>query len=145
MASARLGGRGRGDGFLGAGSPLGYLIGMFACAAIGEPILRSLGKADAMASFDERFDGVGFRAVLVAGVTPFPYKVVTLVPDWTAMPPTTFLVPSAIARALRFFVVAGLPGASGPPILAFVERRPALAFPGFVAARFAGFAAIGSS
>ena len=125
------------------GGLAGYLIGMFAYESIGQPILQSLGKADAMAAFNDQFNGVGFWAVLAAGVTPFPYKVITIMSGWTAMPLTTFLVTSLIARALRFFVVAGLLKAFGPPIREFVERRLALAFTAFVAVLFAGFAAIG--
>ena len=124
------------------GGLLGYAIGMFAYDSIGLPVLQALGKADAMAAFNERFNGVGFWAVLTAGVTPFPYKVITIMSGWTAMPLMTFIVTSVIARALRFFVVAGLLRAFGPPIREFVERRLALAFTAFVVVLFGGFAAV---
>ncbi len=126
-----------------AGGLLGYAIGALAFESVGQPILAALGKADAMAAFNERFNGVGFWAVLAAGVTPFPYKVVTIMSGWTAMPLATFLVTSLVARALRFFVVAGLLHAFGPPIRAFIERRLALAFTAFVVLLAGGFAAIG--
>ena len=124
------------------GGLAGYAIGMFAYDSVGAPVLEALGKGDAMASFNERFNGVGFWAVLAAGVTPFPYKVITIMSGWTAMPLATFLVTSVIARALRFFVVAGLLRAFGPPIREFVERRLALAFTAFVLVLFGGFAAV---
>ncbi|NRB04152.1 MAG: DedA family protein, partial [Rhodobacteraceae bacterium] len=98
-----------------AGGVLGYAIGAFAWDTLGEPILSSLGKADAMAAFSERFNGVGFWAVLAAGVTPFPYKVITIMSGWTAMPFMTFLVTSIIARGLRFFVVATILRVAGAP------------------------------
>ena len=125
-----------------AGGLAGYAIGMFAYESVGQPVLEALGKGDAMAAFNERFNGVGFWAVLTAGVTPFPYKVITIMSGWTAMPLATFLVTSILARALRFFVVAGLLRAFGPPIREFVERRLALAFTAFVVVLFAGFAAV---
>ena len=125
-----------------AGGLAGYAIGMFAYDSIGAPILEALGKGDSMAAFNERFNGVGFWAVLTAGVTPFPYKVITIMSGWTAMPLGTFLVTSVIARALRFFVVAGLLRAFGPPIREFVERRLALAFTAFVVVLAGGFAAV---
>ena len=125
-----------------AGGLAGYAIGMFAYDSLGQPILEALGKGDSMAAFNERFNGVGFWAVLAAGVTPFPYKVITIMSGWTAMPLATFLVTSVIARALRFFAVAGLLRAFGPPIREFVERRLALAFTAFVVVLFAGFAAV---
>ena len=124
------------------GGLLGYAIGMFAYDSVGLPVLQALGKADAMAAFNERFNGVGFWAVLTAGVTPFPYKVITIMSGWTAMPLATFVVTSVIARALRFFVVAGLLHAFGPPIREFVERRLALVFTAFVVVLFGGFAAV---
>ncbi len=54
------------------GGLLGYAIGVFAFEQIGQPILSSLGKADAVAEFNTRFNDFGFWAVLAAGVTPFP-------------------------------------------------------------------------
>ena len=126
-----------------AGGMAGYAIGAFAFETLGQPILQALGKADAMAAFNDRFNGVGFWAVLTAGVTPFPYKVITIMSGWTGMPLLTFVVTSIIARALRFFVVAGLLRAFGPPIREFIERRLALAFTAFVVLLAGGFVAVG--
>lgn len=53
------------------GGLLGYAIGALAYEALGEPILRALGKADLMAEFATKFNDLGFWAVLAAGVTPF--------------------------------------------------------------------------
>lgn len=124
------------------GGLAGYAIGMFAYDTVGLPVLQALGKADSMAAFNETFNGVGFWAVLTAGVTPFPYKVITIMSGWTAMPLGTFLVTSVIARALRFFLVAGLLRAFGPPIREFIERRLGLAFTAFVVLLAGGFAAV---
>jgi membrane protein DedA with SNARE-associated domain len=77
--------------------------------------------------------------VLIAGVTPFPYKVITIMSGWTAMPLTTFVVTSVIARALRFFVVAGLLRAFGAPVRAFIEKRLGLMFTLFVVVLLGGF------
>ena len=60
------------------GGLLGYAIGAFAFQEIGQPILTALGKGDAMAEFSGRFNDFGFWAVLTAGITPFPYKVITI-------------------------------------------------------------------
>lgn len=124
------------------GGMLGYAIGAFAFEEIGQPILASMGKAEAMAEFNARFNGVGFWAVLVAGVTPFPYKVITIMSGWTAMPLGTFIVTSIIARALRFFVVAGLLWAYGEPVRDFIEKRLGLVFTLFVALLLGGFALV---
>ena len=121
------------------GGMLGYAIGFFFYEGIGEPILNALGKSDSMAEFNDRFNGVGFWAVLIAGVTPFPYKVITIMSGWTAMPLSTFVVTSVIARALRFFVVAGLLRAFGAPVRAFIEKRLGLVFILFVVILIGGF------
>ena len=105
------------------GGLLGYAIGAFAFESIGQPILMSMGKADAMAEFNTRFNDFGFWAVLVAGVTPFPYKVITIMSGWTAMPLGTFVATSILARALRFFIVAALLWKFGPPVREFIEKR----------------------
>ena len=60
------------------GGLLGYAIGALAFETLGQPILASLGKADSMAEFSVHFNDMGFWAVLIAGVTPFPYKVITI-------------------------------------------------------------------
>jgi hypothetical protein len=74
-----------------------------------------LGKGPAIEAFNTRFNDFGFWSVLVAGVTPFPFKVITIMSGWTSLPLDVFIGTSLIARALRFFVVAAL----------LVEIRPA--------------------
>jgi membrane protein YqaA with SNARE-associated domain len=110
------------------GGLLGYAIGALAFETIGQPILATLGKADAMAQFNDRFNDLGFWAVLTAGVTPFPYKVITIMSGWTGMPLGTFIATSILARALRFFIVAALLRTFGAPIRDFIERRLGLMF-----------------
>ena len=121
------------------GGLLGYAIGALAFEQLGQPILASLGKGDAMAAFSDRFNGVGFWAVLTAGVTPFPYKVITIMSWWTGMPLATFIVTSILARALRFFIVAALLWKFGAPIRDFIERRLPLVFTVFVVLLFGSF------
>ncbi|UWR34727.1 DedA family protein [Sulfitobacter sp. W027] len=121
------------------GGLLGYAIGALAFESLGQPILASLGKADAMAEFSTRFNDMGFWAVLVAGVTPFPYKVITIMSGWTGMPLGTFIMTSILARGLRFFVVAGLLWRFGAPIRDFIERRLGLMFTLAVALLIGGF------
>jgi membrane protein YqaA with SNARE-associated domain len=121
------------------GGMLGYAIGALAFEQLGQPILASLGKGNAMAEFSTRFNDVGFWAVLGAGITPFPYKVITIMSGWTGMPLATFIVTSILARALRFFIVAGLLWKFGAPIRDFIERRLPLVFTVFVVLLFGSF------
>jgi len=121
------------------GGMLGYAIGAFAYDSIGQPILAALGKGEAMDAFNTRFNDFGFWAVLTAGVSPFPYKVITIMSGWTGMPLATFIATSILARALRFFLVAGLLWKFGAPIRDFIERRLGLLTIVFVVLLFGGF------
>ncbi len=124
------------------GGLLGYAIGAFAYESVGQPILQTMGKADAMAEFNTRFNDFGFWAVLTAGITPFPYKVITIMSGWTGMPLGTFIVTSIVARALRFYIVCGLLYYYGEPIRDFIERRLGLVFVVFVLLLAGGFYAV---
>jgi len=110
------------------GGLMGYAIGALAFETLGQPILTALGKGDAMAEFATRFNDMGFWAVLIAGITPFPYKVITIMSGWTAMPLGVFIATSILARGLRFFLVALLLWKYGAPVRDFIERRLPLMF-----------------
>lgn len=122
-----------------AGGLLGYLIGAQFYDQIGRPILETMGKADSMAEYNSRFNDFGFWPVLIAGITPFPFKVITIMSGWTGLPLATFFVTSVIARGLRFFIVAALLWKFGAPIRDFIERRLGLMFTLFVVILLAGF------
>jgi membrane protein YqaA with SNARE-associated domain len=121
------------------GGILGYAIGALFYDTLGQPILEALGKGDAMEAFNTRFNEFGFWPVLIAGITPFPYKVITIMSGWTGMPLGVFIVTSIIARGLRFFIVAALLWKFGAPIRDFIEKRLGLLFTLFVIILLAGF------
>ncbi|MGR3711814.1 MAG: YqaA family protein [Shimia sp.] len=121
------------------GGLLGYAIGSLAFEQIGQPILASLGKAHSMAKFSTKFNDFGFWAVLGAGVTPFPYKVITIMSGWTGMPIATFVATSILARGIRFFLVAALLYRFGEPVRDFIEKRFGLVATVFVLLLFGGF------
>jgi len=104
--------------------------------------LAALGKADRAAEFNERFNDMGFWPVLIAGLTPFPYKVITIMSGWTGMPLITFIVTSIIARGMRFYIIALLLWKYGEPIKDFIERRLGLVFTVLVALLLGGFFAV---
>jgi membrane protein YqaA with SNARE-associated domain len=124
------------------GGLLGYAIGAFAFDAIGQPILAALGKTDLAAEFNTRFNDLGFWPVLIAGLTPFPYKVITIMSGWSSMPLGTFIVTSIVARGLRFFIVASLLWYFGAPVRDFIEKRLGLMFTLFIVVLLGGFYAI---
>ncbi len=122
-----------------AGGLFGYFIGAALFDALGQPIFDFYGKAEAADAFNQRFNDYGAWAVLVAGVTPFPYKVITIMSGWTGLSLPVFVVSSVIARGLRFFVLAALLWKFGPPIRTFVEKYLGLLFTLFVVLLIGGF------
>ena len=124
------------------GGLAGYAIGHFAFEQIGRPILEALGKAEAIEAYAHKFNNMGFWAVLAAGVTPFPFKVITIMSGATAMPLSVFIPTAILARGLRFFAVAALLRIFGPQIKDFIERRLALVFVAFLLILIAGFVGV---
>ncbi|WP_069299936.1 YqaA family protein [Neptunicoccus sediminis] len=124
------------------GGAFGYYIGAELFDAIGRPILEFYHKAEAFESFKLRFNEQGHWAVLFAGITPFPYKVITITSGATDLPFWSFLFWSLIARGVRFFIVAALLWHFGAPIRDFIERRLALVFTVFLILLVLGFWAV---
>ena len=122
-----------------AGGCLGYAIGFFFMDAVGTPILEFYGKADKFDDLAARFNEMGGWAVLVAGVTPFPYKVITIFSGATQLSLPLFIGVSVLARALRFFVLAALLWKFGAPIRTFIERWLGWLFTAFVVLLLGGF------
>lgn len=125
-----------------AGGLLGYWIGAGAFELVGRPVLEFYGKDAYFAEFSARYAEWGAWAVLIAGVTPFPYKVITILSGATALSLPVFIIASIIARALRFFIVAALLWKFGPPIRDFIEKRLGLVFCVFVVLLVGGFYAV---
>lgn len=121
------------------GGLAGYAIGALLFESVGAPVLEFYGKTESMAAFNARFNEWGAWAVLIAGVTPFPYKVITIMSGWTGLSLGVFAVASVVARGLRFFVLAGLLWKFGPPIRIFVERYLGWVFTAFLALLIGGF------
>ncbi|MCV2878430.1 DedA family protein [Sedimentimonas flavescens] len=121
------------------GGMLGYAIGYGFMDAIGQPILEFYGKSGQFDELAQRFNEYGGWAVLIAGVTPFPYKVITIFSGATHLSLPLFIGVSILARALRFVIVAALLWKFGAPIRDFIERRLGLVFTVFVVGLLGGF------
>lgn len=121
------------------GGMFGYLIGAVLFEQIGLPILQFYGKTASFATFSQTYNEWGAWAVLIAGVTPFPYKVVTILSGSTGLNIWVFTFASIVARGLRFFIVAGLLWKFGAPIRDFIERRLGLMFTLFIVLLVGGF------
>lgn len=125
-----------------AGGLAGYWIGYSAFETLGRPVLEFYGKDAHFAEFQARYNDWGAWAVLIAGVTPFPYKVITILSGVTALSLPVFIIASFVARALRFFIVAALLWKFGAPIRDFIEARLGLVFSLFMALLLGGFVVV---
>jgi membrane protein YqaA with SNARE-associated domain len=105
------------------GGVAGYAIGYFAFEAIGQPILAFYGKASAFDEFARWFNEYGVAILIIKGMTPIPYKVLTITAGVTHMALLPFMAASVVARAMRFFLVAALLYWFGAPIRDFIEKR----------------------
>ncbi len=121
------------------GGAFGYFIGWGLYETVGLPVLEFYGKTDKFGQFATTYNEWGAWAVLIAGVTPFPYKVITILSGSTGLNFGVFMLASVIARGLRFFVVAALLWKFGAPIREFIERRLGLMFTLFVILLAGGF------
>lgn len=90
------------------GGIFGYLIGMLFFETIAQPLLEMLGKTEYMTKFRESINANGALWVFGAGLTPFPYKVITIMSGAVPVPFHVFMTASVIARFMRFFAVAGI-------------------------------------
>ncbi|MDJ0825638.1 MAG: YqaA family protein [Rhodobacter sp.] len=120
------------------GGLLGYAIGYGLFETVGRPVLEFYGTEAYFDEFRDRYNAWGAWAVLIAGVTPFPYKVITILSGTTALSLPVFVTASILARGLRFFVVALLLWKYGEPIRYFIEKRLGLMFTLFVALLIGG-------
>ena len=121
------------------GALLGYAIGVFLFDQVGRPMLEFYGYGTKFEEFRDLYNHWGSWVVFTAGLTPFPYKVITILSGVTRLDLPVFVIASILARGLRFFIVAGLLYWFGPPIRDFIERRLGILFTLFVVLLIGGF------
>lgn len=121
------------------GGALGYGMGVFLYDEIGRPILEFYGKTDAFATFRELYNQYGSIVLLFSGITPFPFKVTTILSGATGLNFVTFVGFTLIGRAIRFFIVAALLWKFGEPIRHFIEKRLGMVFTAGLLALIGGF------
>ncbi|MBC6980393.1 YqaA family protein [Caulobacter sp. 17J80-11] len=107
------------------GGCLGYAIGYF-LEPVGIWLLSLLGHAEGVDQFRHWYAQWGLLVILVKGLTPFPYKVVTIASGLAAFNFPVFVAASVVTRGARFFLAAFILKRFGPQILEVVERRLAL-------------------
>jgi membrane protein YqaA with SNARE-associated domain len=104
------------------GGCLGYFIG-FHLGDLGHWLLALLGHADGEEAFRVWFEKWGLWVILIKGLTPIPYKLVTIASGLAHFSFVTFLWASVVTRGARFFLTATLLKYFGPAVREEVEKR----------------------
>lgn len=121
------------------GGALGYGAGIFLFEEVGRPVLEFYGKTHAFETFKHYYNELGAAILLLSGITPFPFKVTTILSGATELNFVLFLVFTLIGRAVRFFIVATLLWKFGPDIRHFIEKRLGMVFTIGLLALLGGF------
>lgn len=124
------------------GAYLGYAIGFYFFQLIAEPILNFYGYLEKFNSFQELYNQHGAWIVFGAGITPFPYKIITIASGLVHMNLAVFTIASVIARGMRFFLVAWLLKKYGETMREFIEKNLGWLSVVFLLLLIGGFAAI---
>jgi len=123
------------------GGLFGYAIGSLLYDTLGLFLIRLYGYGDKMEAFTAAYQHYGHWIILIKGLTPIPYKVVTIASGFAHYSLFWFVVLSVITRGLRFFLVAGLLYWIGPSARDFIERRLGLVTAAFAVLVVGGFVA----
>ena len=123
------------------GGMLGYMIGHF-LGPVGEWLLMITGNSGGQAAFQAWFDQWGLWVILIKGLTPIPYKLVTISAGLAEFSFFTFVWASVVTRGARFFLTATLIKYFGPAVREEVEKRLTLYTVIGVIVLVAGFAAL---
>src|SRR5580704_17028463 len=105
------------------GGALGYLIGYTVFDQLARPLIELYGYGDRFAAFQALYARWGLWVILVKGLTPIPYKIVTIASGAAHFDFAVFMTASLITRGARFFLVAALLRFFGTPVRDFIERR----------------------
>jgi membrane protein YqaA with SNARE-associated domain len=122
-----------------AGGFLGYAIGYYLFDAIGRPVLEFYGAMGRYEALKQAFADWGAWIIILKGMTPIPYKLVTIASGVAKFDLLTFAVASLISRSLRFFLLAALLWAFGDRVREFIEKRLMLVTTVFAASLVGGF------
>lgn len=90
------------------GGILGYYIGMFLFDSVGKWLIETYNYGDQFATFTNGFNKYGFWIIALKGLTPIPYKLVTIASGFSNVNMATFIFASIIARTSRFFLLSFL-------------------------------------
>ncbi len=105
------------------GGMLGYLIGYAFYDAVALPLIHFYHLEARADAFVAGFREYGLAIILIKGLTPIPYKIVTITSGLAHFDFGLFVAASVVTRGARFFLLAALLRRFGEPVRAFIERR----------------------
>ena len=105
------------------GGAFGYLIGYALFDVVAVPLLHAYHYEAAFERFRQTYAEWGLWVILIKGLTPIPYKIVTIASGAAHFDFAVFMAASAVTRGARFFAVATLLRFFGTPVRDFIERR----------------------
>ena len=108
------------------GGLLGYAIGYYFFETLGAWVVKTYGLQSGLDAFRAGFAEYGTWFILIKGLTPIPYKLVTITAGLAQFSLFTFIWASMLTRGFRFFAVAAILKYFGPAMLAEFEKRMAL-------------------
>ncbi len=125
-----------------AGGFLGYAIGLFLFETVGKWVFETYHLMDTFDSMKSGFDEWGAWIIIAKGMTPIPYKLLTISAGVFKFNLLTFTIASVVSRSMRFFLLAALLYYFGPPIREFIEKRLEILTLAFLVALVGGFLAL---
>jgi membrane protein YqaA with SNARE-associated domain len=123
------------------GGVLGYLIGLFLYDSIGSWLFQVYGLTEGAETFRHSYAEYGHWVILLKGLTPIPYKLVTITSGFAGYSLFWFVVLSVITRGARFFFIALLMTRFGPMIKSLIDRHFNLIAAAAIVALVGGFVA----
>ena len=106
-----------------AGGLVGYAIGALLYDSIGQWLMHIYNLTDKVETFRQSYAEWGAVIILLKGLTPIPYKLVTITSGFAGYNIWLFILCSIVARGGRFFVLAVLLNRYGDVIRAELEKR----------------------
>jgi membrane protein YqaA with SNARE-associated domain len=124
------------------GAMLGYAIGHFLLETVGQWLIQLYHMQDKIAQFKVMYGEYGAAIILLKGLTPIPFKLVTIASGVASFNFPLFVLLCLITRGARFFIIAALLKRFGEPVQAFIEKRLNLFAWGFLILIVGGFVAV---
>src|SRR5580693_990158 len=106
-----------------AGGILGYFIGSELYSTVGQWLIGLYGYGDKVDAFREAYAHYGAWIILLKGLTPIPYKIVTITSGFAGFNVGLFIVMSIISRGMRFYLLAFLLNRYGARARDIIEKR----------------------